>query len=262
MRVARTNLPLASLSGLAALSALACASSSERARRWLEQAGEVVACADTFEAVGIRRDEANGQIETSRLRTVLGPNGEYRLQRNDRVVVHDSHYVAFLPAYDYGGLAPRDARSYQPRTGRWNRWPGDIVMSAVMPFEGKGDTYLAYMRVLGADWVNEALPQGTARMLGRERVDGRARQRVRVVIENHSVDFWIDAKDRLVRRYEVGVGGFRSSVEYTHVHINRPVSASLFAIPQEVLGQAACACDRGPNSARSAYRREVNPRRQ
>lgn len=219
----------AAITTLALLAGLGCAPDQEIALRRLREVGQSVCDADTFEAKGYWILE-NSPEPPMPICYLFGPNGEYHISAGNMTIIHDTkHLACSVPDEDYVGIVETGA--YQSRQEPHNRWPGDLIMAAAMGLRGKGDLVLPYMRLCGANWLQEwhGVPNVTS--IIHENVGGRACTRYDLRNAIGSLQMWVDNEQSILSKYIINVGSQRLSIMYETVKMNHDIPPEEFHIP-------------------------------
>ena len=181
----------------------------------------------------------------------FGPEGEYRLETDRGVIVHDGRYVtgwipegiAGGPKYDSIVYQPR---INQPRMGPHRRYPGDLVMAAGM---GQAcDGFTPYMRLLGADWMQH-LPFGKVLDDGNEICGGhRCRKIATEFDDSGKATFWVDISTTFLHKYTVEKNDSQTRVRLLSISVDPPLKGDEFVIPEQVFENSRVQSESGLES--------------
>jgi hypothetical protein len=205
-----------------------CSVDHSAALQRLQDAGRILGEAETLELIGTFAAREKGRSEQLPLRIVFGPDGEYKLQSGDMIVVHDTWRVACVrPREPYSMCLP--IRADHGRAGPYHRWSGDLIM-APMGLDGRADLIITYMRLLGPQWLQEWMPDAVVTGIAREQVGARQCTRYTVDDGPHGrCDFWLD-DDNIMRKHARTRKG-RLVIEYQQVILNSQLKPDEFAMP-------------------------------
>ncbi|MBK8269328.1 MAG: hypothetical protein IPK83_13890 [Planctomycetes bacterium] len=209
------------------------------------EAGRIYCEADTYEAEGEINMKSPEREERIRIRCVLGPNGEYRLECGDKASIFDGEYLGghmsgqYEIAYDFKRMADNvkaKGRS-DMKLCRPERLGDGAMLIGSAAFMGHGAGLESMGRALGCEWMELYMRDEKCNAVheGSDFAQGVPCFKIRIQTTEGQPRLWawIDKHHGVLRRYERVMDQTQISVSYDFIRINHRLNDNEFMLPEE-----------------------------